>query len=1286
MDRIIGKTVGGTYRVVRPIGRGGMASVYEAVDERNGRTVALKLLAGTASGPTHTERFRREVQAVARLDHPAIVKVLDSGLHEGRYYYVMEYVAGWPLSRVLARLRTGDLPEPGLAGAVSALGGSAPASGRLADTQADTVPPRSAAELDSREADVASASAYARGEPDGRPGAGRSHVPPSRERRRYVDEMCWIALAAAQALAHAHARGVVHRDVKPDNLLLDHEGHVHISDFGLASVAEEDTRGRLTVAGELLGTPLYMSPEQIAAGRVPIDQRTDVYSLGATLYEMLALHPPHAASTREALLQAVAVKETPPLGSRNAAVPPALQAVVHHAMEKDPDRRYQTMNDLADDLKRFLNGEGVSVQMVGPLRRAWRRQSVTVRATVAVLLAAVTLVVGVAYLADRDRGDGIASPIQRAEFVDRARDAALAEDWARALMCYARAVPVEPRDVVAMEMEFAIQRVLPPVARLPYFGPGPRFAVSGSGATTAVCNGPHSALIVPAVGRIGNPIAVSHGVDDLIEEVRFTASGEQLLTLGTRELRCWQSGGSLLATWTIPSDRLVTAFQVDQNGRWLLVRSATAEGTEPGDAATLWRRDEVEPQWQPIADFGPVVDASLRMEGDAAAVVQRTGKASVILLDREREHPVYLPMSRMIPYWRIWCPQGTTRLITLDAEGRWESHERPPGGTEFASHTIRQSDVPLAPSARDRAFVRSMAGGRRLLTGAPVRDGERTRFDLRVHLAGDLSSVGEPMPAESVWVSPMADRFVIARGRVLEVCEVESGHVVAHLTLPGDDSDGDPPPRRRAMPSAPGERRIMVGDWEGFHATDPLVPCPWVSVDLPGRTVLRMDTVADGHLVHVWDVDAGTVITRWRSSDPALTWASLHPSGRWVWLGYRDGHIVVRDLDAVRQPFAGGLIEGTEARLTAAAVDRDSYGIAVVAEEARRGRTVLKARRIAEAPMATGSSWETEGDGRVCTAISPKGDRLALCDDDGRCVIVTNGDSERAVVGVNAAIDAFAFDRERGDSSNRPVALAGTRAGELLIIGLEDGIPARRIAPGLRRVVAIDRDEQTVVALDERMHCALVHVGEDTLPRTESRTDVPEPFSQLSGRAVVYDLSDAFPSGTEDGAPGESATADVGHRDSRDTLVALTGTRSPDLFLLAVCRAEEIGLWMLKRPAFGQAQGWAQRFGGPLKIAPPVPDRGRAARPARPIVGLAFLATPDGGLELIAVRCDGIVKRWGVFAPPVPVDATISADEIWRLRIRSWLGREWDIKTGRVQPLRHVVWDATRAEFDPARP
>ena len=238
------------------------------------------------------------------------------------------------------------------------------------------------------------ASAVAPPGPDARGGTrpAAPHSSGSSTRSRdYFRTVARLALQAAEALEHAHARGILHRDIKPANLLLDAEGQLWVTDFGLAQVQGDD---RLTLTGDLLGTLRYMSPEQALGRRVVIDHRTDVYSLGVTLYELLTLRPAFDGRDRAEILRRIADEEPPPLRKLNPAVPADLETIVLKAMAKEPASRYATAQDLADDLRRFLEDRPIRARRPGLLDRAakWSRRHRSVVTTAALLLVLGTAV------------------------------------------------------------------------------------------------------------------------------------------------------------------------------------------------------------------------------------------------------------------------------------------------------------------------------------------------------------------------------------------------------------------------------------------------------------------------------------------------------------------------------------------------------------------------------------------------------------------------------------------------------------------------------------------------------------------------------------------------------------------------------------------------------------------------------------------------------------------------------------------------------------------------------
>jgi len=388
----------GDFRLVREVGRGAMGIVYEAEQISLRRRVALKVLPFAAAlDARQIQRFQVEAQAAACLHHPHIVPVHGVGCERGVHYYAMQLIDGQSLAAVIGELRrldgldTGDGPNPDpIPISTSTL------ANRLlcghASERPDGVGTRSPA---LRVAAVRNAAES----PTPRTGRGRS-AGTSSHTRDHVRAAARLGLEAALALDHAHAQGILHRDIKPGNLMLDAAGRLWITDFGLAQVRGDD---RLTLSGDVLGTLRYMSPEQALGRRVVIDGRTDIYSLGVTLYELLTLRPAVDGRDRAEVLRRIAEHEPAPLRRLNPAVPRDLETIVTKAMDKDPVGRYATAGDLVMDLRRFLEDRPIRARRVYAAERflRWCKRNPVVAALVAavfVLLAAVAGVASVGYV------------------------------------------------------------------------------------------------------------------------------------------------------------------------------------------------------------------------------------------------------------------------------------------------------------------------------------------------------------------------------------------------------------------------------------------------------------------------------------------------------------------------------------------------------------------------------------------------------------------------------------------------------------------------------------------------------------------------------------------------------------------------------------------------------------------------------------------------------------------------------------------------------------------------
>jgi serine/threonine protein kinase len=336
----------GDFEIVREIGRGGMGVVCEARQVSLNRKVALKVLSGGLGlTPKAVQRFRREAEAAAKLHHTNIVPVYATGEENGTYFYAMELIEGPSLDHVIRQMRSGVAGAERSDAPAGASEASAPATQQSPDL-VQTGPYVEGANIAGASSGLSSSSL----------GSGGG----------YFDTVARMIAEVADALDYAHTNGVIHRDIKPSNLLLSPVGRLSLNDFGLARVLEQQG---MTLSGEFVGTPAYMSPEQIAVGRIPLDHRTDIYSLGAALYELLTLEPPHRGKTREQVLGQIVQKEPNAPRRINKRVPVDLETICLKCLEKDPDRRYQTAGQLAEDLRRYVSRFAISARRVGPVQR-----------------------------------------------------------------------------------------------------------------------------------------------------------------------------------------------------------------------------------------------------------------------------------------------------------------------------------------------------------------------------------------------------------------------------------------------------------------------------------------------------------------------------------------------------------------------------------------------------------------------------------------------------------------------------------------------------------------------------------------------------------------------------------------------------------------------------------------------------------------------------------------------------------------------------------------------------
>ena len=358
-EAVAPKQTVGDFRIEREIGRGGMGVVYQAEQLSLGRRVALKVLPMAALlAPKQLERFRHEAQAAAILDHPNIVSVYSVGSERGVHYYAMQLIQGENLAEVMSE---------------------------LAEAPSAHVPPSDSEKRNGIRGDQTETSPIA-----------MFSTQRSKNAREFFHSVAKLGVQAADALEHAHQMGIVHRDIKPSNLLLDSTGHLWVTDFGLARLEAE---GSLTMSGDLLGTLRYMSPEQAAGNHRVLDHRSDIYALGATLYELLTGRAAFPGNDRQKLLHDISDRDPPAPRTLKANIPRDLETIVLKAMEKEASARYQTAQELSDDLRRFVSCETIVARRTGHLGRLarWSRRNyrlvVSTTAVAILILLMSTLVI-----------------------------------------------------------------------------------------------------------------------------------------------------------------------------------------------------------------------------------------------------------------------------------------------------------------------------------------------------------------------------------------------------------------------------------------------------------------------------------------------------------------------------------------------------------------------------------------------------------------------------------------------------------------------------------------------------------------------------------------------------------------------------------------------------------------------------------------------------------------------------------------------------------------------------
>ena len=386
----------GDFRIIREIGRGGMGVVYEAEQESLHRRVALKVL-GTQMGMSSRQkaRFRREAEAAARLHHTNIVPIYGVGEDKGLQFYAMQFIEGVPLNRLIrawrdaaggTRAESTSAPPLSTPGSLSLVGsvreildaeliaeglsshaGEAPTITDAADDSSTYPSPLLQVQLQDRSVASGTPRVMVSSPAPEKVHWAESSLPLAREHRAFWNEIVQIVIDVAWGLEHAHHLGILHRDVKPANLLLDLTGSIWVTDFGLAKMESQDHS--ITRSGEFIGTLRYVAPEQLQG---KADARSDVYSLGLTLFELLTLQPAFADEPLAQIIQ----RQTRELPRKpraiNPLIPRDLETITLKACATDPAHRYQSAAEFAADLRRFVEDRPIRARSITWVERFWR--------------------------------------------------------------------------------------------------------------------------------------------------------------------------------------------------------------------------------------------------------------------------------------------------------------------------------------------------------------------------------------------------------------------------------------------------------------------------------------------------------------------------------------------------------------------------------------------------------------------------------------------------------------------------------------------------------------------------------------------------------------------------------------------------------------------------------------------------------------------------------------------------------------------------------------------------
>ena len=645
----------GDYELIEEIARGGMGVVYKARQLSLNRIVAVKMiLVGQWASEEHIERFQLEAEAAANLDHPGIVPIYEIGEFEGQHYFSMKLIEGGSLATLISR---GEFRVKGPKG--------------------------------QGKADIHNGNAL----------------------------IAKLVAAVAHTVHYAHQRGVLHRDLKPTNILIDAQGQPHLTDFGLAKVIQRGSS--LTHTAAVLGTPGYMAPEQAAGQPEEVTVASDVYGLGAILYELLAGRPPFQGETPMKTLRLVLEREPTLPRLLNPNVPSDLETICLKCLQKDQARRYGSAEALAQDLERWLEGEPILARRVGQGEKVWRwarRNPVVASLSLAMTLTLLAVAAGSTLMslrlaAARDQANQNARLAQKS--ADESRERLVfshVANWSRlaeegnaleSLPWLAEALDLDREDPAReklhrMRLEAALSQT-PRLLQLwsdhklladaSFSADGKRVAIASLGGAQVWDIATGEAMTAPLIHRESvNTQKIG------VRRARFSPDGTQLLTTSGYEARLWNIATGEWMPPALKHERSVVSAEFSADGKWVVTASVD-------ETARVWSSRNGELRTPPLKHEAGVLHAEFSLDGTRILTACRDGTAKIWNAESgERisalrhggivEHAVFSPDGRRVatagsdstarlwdaqsgqPIHRPWKHRDSVKRVCFSPDGR----------------------------------------------------------------------------------------------------------------------------------------------------------------------------------------------------------------------------------------------------------------------------------------------------------------------------------------------------------------------------------------------------------------------------------------------------------------------------------------------------------------------------------------------------------------------------------------------------------------------------------------